>query len=200
MFNTMHTFNLPEFHARQYLFGQRHHYTGPKTHLEDKLLDVDLRIPKPEFKPINKVDEYSFHHDLDYGDIKKSYDKTKKTTHDRKKHLQKIWDADERFIQGVRSAEARKAEPIVSRIAELAIKGKRLAEKVGILPTEYISGIGVKQPKEPRKDPAYKLRKLIANQNKSHNKEKHHNSENHNKHGNTKYIIKKLLQNKIITI
>ena len=83
-FTSAHTYDLPEFHARQNIFGQRHHYTGPKTNLEHKLLDVDLRIPKPEFKPINKVDEYSFHHDLDYGQIKKAYDKSKKTAHEKK--------------------------------------------------------------------------------------------------------------------
>ena len=121
----------------------------------------------------------------------------KKTKEDRKKHLEQIWNADERFIQGVKSASAHKADPIVSRISEYAIKAKRGLEKAGILPTEYISGFGVKQPKEPRKDPAKRLRLLI---NKTHNKDKDHNSQKHHKHSNAKYIIKKLLQNKIITV
>ena len=194
---SIHTFNLPEFHSRSYLFGQKYNFNGPKTHLQDRMQDIENRIPKTNSKPINTIDEFAMHHDIDYGQIKKSYDKTKKTKEDRKKHLEQIWDADERFIQGVKSAEAHKADPIVSRISELAIKGKRWAEQKGILPTEYISGFGVKQPKEPPKDPAKRLRMLI---NKTHNKEKDHLPEKHHKHSNTKYIIKKLLQNKVITI
>ena len=108
-----------------------------------------------------------------------------------------VHEADELFIRGMQTKEARAADPIVSRIAEYAIKGKRALENAGILPTEYISGIGVKQPKEPRKDPAKRLRMLL---HKSHNKEKDHDSEKHHKHSNTKYIIKKLLENKVITI
>lgn len=194
---SIHTYDLPEFHSRSYLFGQKYNFNGPKTKLQDRMENIENRIPKPNSKPVNKIDEYAMHHDLDFGEIKKSYDRTKKTKEDKKHHMKLVHEADERFIQGVRSAEARKADPIVSRISELAIRGKRALEKAGILPTEYISGFGVKQPKEPRKDPAKRLRLLI---NKTHNKEKDHHSEKHHKHTNTKYIIKKLLQNKIITI
>ena len=197
---SIHTYDLPEFHSRSYLFGQKYNFNGPKTKLHDRMEDIENRIPKPSSKPINTIDEHAMHHDIDYGQIKKSYDKTKKTKEDRKKHLEQIWDADERFIQGVKSASAHKADPIVSRISEYAIKAKRGLEKAGILPTEYISGFGVKQPKEPRKDPAKRLRALIKQQNKTHNKGPKHNSEKHYQPKNTNYIIKKLLDNKIITI
>ena len=198
MFNSIHTFEMPEFHARSYLFGQTHNFTGPKTQLDRKMIDVEKRIVKPEYAPIDPIDKYSMHHDLDFNDIKKAYDRTKKTKEDKKHHMKLVHEADERFIQGVRSAEARKADPIVSRIAEYAIKAKRGLEKAGILPTEYISGIdggGVKKPKKA--DPAKRLRMLI---NKNHNKETKHNSVKHHKHNNTNYIIKKLLENKVITI
>ena len=192
---SIHTFDkMPEFHARSYLIGEKHHFTGPKTRLEEKMLDIDKRIVKPEYTPKNKIDEYSMHHDLDFGDIKKSYDRTKKTPHDKKHHMKLVHEADERFIKGVQTKEARTADPIISRISELAIKGKRWAEQKGILPTEYISGIGVKEERKKKADPALRLRMLIK---KAHNKEQ---PEKHNKHTNTKYIIKKLLQNKVITI
>ena len=92
----------------------------------------------------------------------------------------------------MQTPEARKADPIVSRISELAIKGKRALEKAGILPTEYISGFGMKEGYRKKKaDPAKKLWRLIANQN---NQPKHH------KNSNTNYVLKQLLQNKVITI
>ena len=198
VFSSIHTFDtMPELHARSYLFGQKHNFTGPKTQLDRKMLDIENRIPKPNSKPINTIDEFAMNHDIDYGQIKKSYNKTKKTPHDKKHHMKLVHEADERFIKGMQTKEARTADPIISRISELAIKGKRWAENKGILNSEYISGIGLKQPKEPPKDPAKRLRMLI---NKTHNKEKDHLSEKHHKHSNTKYIIKKLLQNKVITI
>ena len=207
MFSSIHTYKMPEFHARSYLIGEKHNFTGPKTRLEEKMLDIDKRIVKPEYTPKNKIDEYSMHHDLDFGEIQRSYNRTKKTPQDKKHHMKLVHEADELFIRGMQTKEARAADPIVSRIAEYAIKGKRALENAGILPTEYISGIGVKQPKEPRKDPAKRLRMLL---HKTHNKEDHdseksHKNNNtcpliHHKHSNTKYIIKKLLENKVITI
>ena len=68
---SIHTFDtMPEFHARQNLFGQKYNFNGPKTHLDEKMLDVEKRIVKPEHKYINKIDEYAMHHDLDFNDIK----------------------------------------------------------------------------------------------------------------------------------
>lgn len=198
MYSSVHKFDkMPEFHARSYLFGQKHNFTGPKTHLDDRMEDIEKRIPKPHSKPIGKIDEYSMHHDLDFDAIKKSYDKTKKTPHDKKHHMKLIHEADERFIRGMQTPQARKDDPIVSRISEYAIKGKRWAEQKGILPTEYISGIGVKEPRKRKADPAKRLRLLI---NKSHNTEKDNSSKKYSKPESTKYIIKKLLENKIISI
>ena len=186
---SIHTFDMPEFHARQNLFGQKYNFNGPKTHLDETMLDVEKRIVKPEHKYINKIDEYAMHHDLDFNDIKKSYDKTKKTPHDKKHHMKLVHEADERFIKGMQTKEARTADPIISRISEYAIKGKRWAEQKGILPTEYISGIGIKEERKKKADPAKRLRMLI---NKNHNKEKDHLLEKHHKHSNTNYIMKKL--------
>ena len=68
---SIHTFDkMPEFHARSHLFGQKYEFNGPKTHLSENLLDIENRIPKPEHAPINKIDEYAMHHDIDYGQIK----------------------------------------------------------------------------------------------------------------------------------
>ena len=108
-----------------------------------------------------------------------------------------VHEADERFIKGMQTKEARTADHIISRISEYAMKGKRWAEQKGILPTEYISGIGIKEERKKKADPAKRLRMLI---NKNHNKEKDHLLEKHHKHSNTNYIMKKLLQNKVITI
>ena len=69
-FTSAHTYDLPEFHARQHLFGQKYNFNGPKTHLEEKMLDIQNRIPKPEHKGINPIDTYAMHHDLDFFDIK----------------------------------------------------------------------------------------------------------------------------------
>ena len=56
---SIHTFDkMPEFHARQHLFGQKYNFNGPKTHLEEKMLDIQNRIPKPEHKGINPIDTY----------------------------------------------------------------------------------------------------------------------------------------------
>ena len=70
MFTSAHTYTLPEFHARSHLFGQKHNFTGPKTRLEDRMENIEHRIPKATSKPVDKIDEYSMHHDLDFNDIK----------------------------------------------------------------------------------------------------------------------------------
>ena len=190
---------LPEFHAIS-IHGKKHEYTGPKTHLEKKMLDVEKRIPKPEHKPIDTIDTYAMHHDLDFLNIQKKYNKTNKTAHDKKHHIKLVHEADERFIQGMRTKEARTADPIVSRISEYAIKGKRWAEEKGLLPPEYLSGIGLKPEKPAKKDPAKRLRSLIAKQNKvikEHNRPikggKYKKSKMH-------HVITKLLQDKVITL
>ena len=72
-----------------------------------------------------------------------------------------VHEADERFIKGMQTKEARTADPIISRISEYAIKGKRWAEQKGILPSEYISGIGIKEGRKKKADPAKRLRMLI---------------------------------------
>ena len=193
---SIHTFDkMPEFHTRQNIFGQKYNFNGPMTRLQDRMLDIEKRIPKPKSKPINKIDEYAMHHDLDYGEIKKVYEKTNKTKEDKKHHMKLIHEADERFIKGMQTPEARQAGPIISRISEYAIKGKKALDKYGVFP---VYGLGIKEGRKKKADPAKRLRMLINKPN--HKEQPKHNSEKHYKHSNTNYIIKKLLENKVITI
>ena len=76
-------------------YGVPMNFMGPNTRL-DLRLNAD-GTPKPDSIPINNADFASYVHDLSYYNAKKDYEK-KPTPENRKIQLNKVWKADDKFI------------------------------------------------------------------------------------------------------
>ena len=85
----------------------------------------------------------------------------------KKQQLKRIHDEDDILIDSVKRQRA--DDPQVGYAIENAIRLKKLGENIGILPSTVFSGFGRKplinlrhEKEEELSDPAYKLRKMVA--------------------------------------
>ena len=111
---------------------------GPGTRL-DLRLNPD-GTPKSDSIPINNADYASYIHDLSFYNAKKDY-LSNPTPENKKQQMQKIWKADDKFINEM---EHDKNEPMAPLAGQL-IKTKKYLEQATVLPTQEFSGIGIKQ-------------------------------------------------------
>ena len=82
----------------------------------------------------------------------------------KKLQMQKIWDADEKFIKAMNEDTE---EPMAS-IAGKLIQLKKTGEKLGVLPSTTFSGFGVSNNEKTEKsDPIFKLRQMVKDQYKT---------------------------------
>ena len=125
---------------------------GPHTDLS-KRLNPD-GSPKADSQPINKSDYNSYLHDLAYDRAKKDYLKNP-TPENRKVQLNKVWDADNKFINEMNQDNEEPMAPIAGKL----IATKKTLEQVGVLPTTVFEGFG--KEKQKSTDPAARLRKLV---------------------------------------
>ena len=147
-------------------FGTPMNFMGPHTRL-------DLRLnangtPKPDSQPINRADMASYQHDVSYDKAKRAYDKNP-TPENRKRQLQKVWDADSKFIDEM----DRDTEEPMAPVAGKLIRYKKNAEQMGILPTTTCEGFGTKEDEEgsENRDPVARRRELVKKQYKNERKQ-----------------------------
>ena len=127
-------------------YGVAMNFMGPHTRL-------DLRLkpngePKDDSQPVNNADYESYLHDLAYDKAKKEYEKSP-TPQNKKQQLQKIWQADNRFI----NAMDRDREEPMAPVAGALIQTKESLEKAGLMDTKRFSGFGM--------DPTARLKELV---------------------------------------
>lgn len=119
--------------------GQVHHFTGPGTHIKERLQRGD--------RPINDLDAVSMDHDISYMNSLDEY----KQNHDHKKFMNNIHTADKKFIP---NAFRSKDEPILGKIASGMMTAKMIGEKTHVIPSTLFSGAS------KNKNPAYKLYRM----------------------------------------
>ena len=95
--------------------------------------------------PINKSDYNSMIHDIEYKNAKNKYLKNS-TPENRKKQLNNVWKADDKFINEMEHDHEEPMAPIAGKL----IKTRNFRKKTGALSTKTFEGFG--------KDPAHKLR------------------------------------------
>jgi len=154
-----------EHHARSLApqtFGKPMGYMGPGTRLDIRL-DANEQ-PKPDSQPINHADFASYKHDLAYKHAYDNYVKNP-TSENKKQQMQKVWKADDEFIDEMNQDTDEPMAPIAGKLIQL----KKTGEQLGVLPTTKFSGFGLDTESE-RSDPVYRLRQLV--QEKYKNEEK----------------------------
>jgi len=135
-------------------FGQPFSFMGPGTRL-DMRLDANY-VPKPDSQPINRADMVSYQHDVAYDRAKKNYLKNP-TPENRKAQLNKVWEADDRFINEMNNDNEEPMAPIAGKL----ISTKKSLEQMGVLPTTTFEGFG-----NESKDPTERLKILAKEINK----------------------------------
>ena len=130
-------------------FGKPMNFMGPGTRL-DLRLNPD-NTPKVNSLPLSKSDYASFRHDLAYDRAKKEYEKNP-TSENRRQQLNKIWQADDKFVDEMKYDYEEPMAPIAGKL----IQTKEFMEKTGVLPTKTFSGFG-----EESADPTFKLKQLV---------------------------------------
>ena len=103
-------------------FGERMNFMGPGTNLE-KRLNPD-GTPKQDSIPIRPSDWSSYRHDVEYRNIKNDYLKNP-TPQNRQQQLNKIWEADDKFINEMKNDSS---EPM-AKIAGKLIGFKKMLSK-----------------------------------------------------------------------
>ena len=142
-------------------FGKSMSFMGPGTRLDLRLNQNET--PKANSQPLNSADFHSFQHDLAYKHAKDDYMRNP-TPENKRKQINKVWRADDKFINDMNHDYEEPMAPIAGKL----IKAKRLGEQVGILPTTTFSGFGTSE--EEIIDPVAKLRELAK---KEYKVEKH---------------------------
>ena len=124
-------------------FMQSFSFLGPGTELKirEKLHD-DI--------PLNDLDNTAKEHDYAYLHEKEEYNKD----HDKKKHINSIWTADDKFIERAKNSHD---DQVMGKIASNLIATKESLEKNNIMDTKRFSGFGV----EEKSDPVAKLREIV---------------------------------------
>lgn len=118
--------------------GQIHNFTGPGTHIRERLARGD--------KPINDLDAVSMEHDINYMNSLDQY----KNDKDHSKFMRNIHEADKKFIP---KAFKSKDEPILGKISSGLMTSKMIGEKTHIIPSTLFSG-------GKNKNPAHRLYKM----------------------------------------
>ena len=143
-------------------FGQPFSFMGPGTRL-DMRLDANY-VPKPDSQPINRADMVSYQHDVAYDRAKKNYLKNP-TPENRKAQLNKVWEADDKFINEMNNDTEEPMAPIAGKL----ISTKKSLEQMGVLPSTVFEGFG-----NESKDPTERL-KILAKQINKKEKRKRKN-------------------------
>ena len=128
-------------------------FMGPHSRL-DLRLDKNEQ-PLPSSTPVNKSVSNSYIHDLKYKHAKEDYLKDP-TPENKKRQMQKIWQADDNFIRDMNNDH----EEPMAKVAGKLIQAKETAEKLGASTT--FSGFGTSEEPE-NSDPVARLR-LLAQQ------------------------------------
>jgi hypothetical protein len=118
--------------------GVVYNFNGPKTHIDERIARGDV--------PVNEIDAKAKIHDIAYREAQKSYDRNP----DKAAFKERIWDADKKYIQGVKSVAF--IDPPVASISIAAMSAKMAAEKAGILDSKRFSG---RAKVTKKKHPAY---------------------------------------------
>ena len=148
-----------ERHARSLApatFLQPMSFMGPHSDLSRRLDTNEQPLPDSQF--VNESDRQSYIHDLAYKHAKDDYMKNP-TPQNHKVQMQKVWNADEKFINAM---DHDNEEPM-AKVAGKLIQLKRAGEKVGVLPSSTFSGFGTEQEADEveNKDPVARLRDLV---------------------------------------
>ena len=136
-------------------FLQPFSYTGPGTAVLEREKRGDTQV-------LGDLDKYSKKHDYTYLREKTEYGKD----HNKQKHIQNIWKADDEFIENARNS---KDEPIMGHLAAKLISTKRTLEKTGLMDSKVFSGFGAEEGSE-NGDPVARLRLLVQQQYKTDTK------------------------------
>ena len=80
--------------------------------------------------------------------------------HDKKKHINNIWKADDQFIDRAKNS---RDDPVMGKVASKLIATKESLEKNGIMDTKKFSGMGSSVEDS---DPVAKLREIVQNKYK----------------------------------
>ena len=108
--------------------------------------------------PLNKLDAASEQHDRKYMKEQEEY----KQDHDRKRHLNNIWRADDVFIE---KARTQNDDPIMGNIASKLISTKEKLEKANMIDTKRFSGMGA--------DPTARLKELVKSKYRNEERKQH---------------------------
>jgi hypothetical protein len=115
--------------------GVTYNFAGPGTKLSKRLSPNDE--PLADSVPLNGIDSAAMKHDISYRDIGKAYKGKQLTKQDA---MKKIFAADKKFKSDVQKSKDQ--DPIVSRLAQIAISAKELGERSTLLPSELFSLAG----------------------------------------------------------
>jgi len=107
-----------EHHARSLdpkHFMQGYNFVGPQTELK-------LREQLHDNVPLNDLDRTAKEHDYAYLHEQEEYNKD----HDKKKHINNIWKADDQFIDRAKNSHD---DPVTGKVASKLISTKESLEK-----------------------------------------------------------------------
>ena len=90
-------------------------FTGPNTNVDERL-NEDL-TPKNNSVPINKSDYNSMIHDIEYKKAKYNYLKNP-TPANRKKQLENVWNADDKFTDEMEHDDEEPMAPIAAKLIQ----------------------------------------------------------------------------------
>ena len=144
------------------IFGKPMSYMGPGTRLDIRL-DANEQ-PKPDSQPINHADFASYKHDLAYKHAYDNYVKNP-TSENKKQQMQKVWNADDEFVDAMNQDTDEPMAPIAGKLIQLK---KKTGEQLGVLPTTKFSGFGLDTESE-RSDPTARLKALVEEKYKTTN-------------------------------
>ena len=157
---------LDSFTANKY-GNERHAYSldprniGVPYRFVGPFSEVKLRDQLNDNIPLNELDRVAEKHDRAYLREKEAY----AIDHDKKKHMNNIWKADDEFI---RDSNNQMDDPIIGKISSKLIQMKKIGEQTGILDSKKYSGMGIKK----NGDPIHRLR-LVASKHRNNHQKKH---------------------------
>lgn len=115
LFNSYVLPNLPELHFRGFDSGfKKYNFAGPGTRLDRRLIP-GTKTPHDWSKPINRVDEAAYHHDLAYE---------ASSDHAARKHADDVMINQLKQVR--RDKKARWTERADAALVEAAMRSKRL--------------------------------------------------------------------------
>ena len=121
-------------------FGQAMQFMGPFTSSKDRTSLKDrlnpYGTPKQDSLPINQADYASYQHDLAYDRAKKDYE-ANPTKENRTRQLNKVWNADEKFINQMNNDRDEPMAPIAGAL----ISTKRDLERANLYLQRDLRGL-----------------------------------------------------------